>query len=92
MACGKQTSANLSAPKPTFFTILSMRSRDPGEAVQYWMSALAMSLRYSSKLIKNARPKLRHKGTFVDSINEFRIHGLLLCVRLGGLAAQGKLP
>jgi hypothetical protein len=35
------------------------------------------AFRYSSKLVKNARPKLRHEGTFVDSIDEVRVHGLL---------------
>jgi hypothetical protein len=79
----RAASSGLSAPEPAFVhksfrTFTGPRRSGPILNVRFGDKQLPSgAFRYSSKLVKNARPKLRHEGTFVDSIDEVRVHGLL---------------
>ncbi|MGH6867597.1 MAG: hypothetical protein ACREDA_01730 [Methylocella sp.] len=77
----EQTSQTLVVPEPTFVRVslhkfTRSRRRDTILKVGFADSQHpSRGFRYSPKFVENARPKLRHEGTFVDSINEFRVHG-----------------
>src|SRR5262249_41754334 len=84
MARGERATNNLPTPEQAFVHHSSgafKGSRRCGPILKVGFSdeqRPSGTLRYSSKLIENARPQLRNEGTFVDSFNEFRVHGLLV--------------
>src|SRR5208283_1943870 len=84
MLRGKQTSSDLAAPEPAFL----YKSFRPFTGARRGSPILNVglggkesrrgTLGYMCEIVENAGPKLWHEGAFVDTIDEFWVHGLLV--------------
>src|ERR1700730_6471844 len=86
MARGKPASSDLSAPEPTFRWKMFVHfagNRRSGPILNFGFGDIqrsSIALHYPSEIIKYTRPKLRHERTLINSINEFRVHRVLVSI------------